>query len=663
MHEDLDFYRDDTEDGDAEASTSAAPRRGASPVATLARLALKEALSAANRRRLAERGSLALVVEVPSAAWVEPVRAACEHLSGWSRKFARAGGSRQEDRPDKGNDLVAAALGAGGRVLGVSPDGRRFLPAALFAAADLRVRIASPSNAVVARAIRAATGSRPASLPPGAAAGLDFWEVCAAIRVGSTAASCVERLAEAARSSATVDPTVAEAPDFLALRGYGEAHAWGRTLLLGLDAWRQGGAFPPDRAAVVAGDAGVGKTTYVRALAKAAGLPLVATSVAELFANSSGYLDGVIKQLEAAFAAASAQPSILFLDECDAIPDRRFLTDRAREWWNPFCVAALLGVEKLVSGRSSRTVVIGATNFPDKLDPALVRPGRLTRVIRIGLPTAADLAAILRQHLGADLPDADLAALGELALGATGAQAAGWVREARGAAQAARRPLSEADLRAAVAPADERSPATLRRHALHEAGHAVAVERLGTGRVDQVDVVARGEAGGSTKVAPRRGRAATRGELEDVVRAILAGRAAERVFLGAAAAGSGGGEGSDLDRATTLVAALHASLGLGRTLAYRGDMAEMGRLVREDAALRRVVEADLVRLQADAERLVAADRRLVESVADRLVARRVLPGEDLRALVATAAPPAAHPAGGGPPPAGDLPDEVGGCLA
>jgi cell division protease FtsH len=641
MH-DLAFLREDLDD--MEAASSPADRRGRRMPATetLARLAVEDALGDRPRRRVGRAEALAMVVEVPSAEWVEPVLEACRVLGEWSATFARTGSSRTEDRPDKGNDKVAKVLAQGGRVLGVSHACERHLPAALVAAVDVRIRVSVPSNDVVARVIRSATGQRPPAMPARVAAGLGYWELCSAIR-GTSARACVQRLVAAKEAKSVADASGAEAPAFETLCGYGAAHDWGKRLLRDLDLWKRG-EIPfrcIDRNVVLASDPGLGKSTYVRSLARASGLPLIVTSVSAWFSSSSGYLDAVIKQIDTEFShAASLAPSIIFLDEIDSIPNRATMTERAREYWNSIVTHMLLTIDNYTANNAADICIIGATNHADKLDAALVRPGRLNRVIRIEPPRAPDLAVIFRQHLGAELADVDLATLGELALGATGAQVAAWVLEARARARAEERPLRAEDLFGVVAPEDGRSDQERARSALHEAAHAVGAEILRVGRVAQVDLVLRGASAGATSIKPLLGSSPTRDELERMVIFLLCGRAAEAVFLGEASAGAGGDAASDLARATAFVAGIHASLGLGDALAYRGTMEEVARSIRDDPGLRGAVEADLARLQAEAEKLVWRFGEAVQAVAKALLDRRVVGGDALRALMA------GHGAGG-----------------
>lgn len=632
----LNFLRDDL--NEAETGDVAADERRAA-TETLAAFALEGALSAALRRRIAADPAFALVVEVPAADWVEPIREACVRLAEWGFIAARTGSSKSEDRPDRGNGQVADKLSRGDRVLGVSQSPARYLPSALIAAADLHIRLPGATDAVVARVVQAATGQRP-KLPPGIARGLSYYEVAAAVR-GPTGRACVARLSAAARSKTTADPSVGSAADFATLVGYGEAHAWGTRLLDDLATWRTTGepAFHRlDRHVALSSAPGLGKSSFVRALAKAAGLPLVATSVAAWFTGSDGYLGGVLKAWDAAYANACAlAPSILLIDEADSIPSREKMDDRAREWWTPLCTSILLGFDALNAPGAPEVCIIAATNHGDRLDPALIRPGRLGRVIEIKPPSAADLAVIFRHHLDdSEVPYMDLAPLGALALGASGAQVAGWVSEARAAARAAGRPMRPEDLFERVAPPDKGSPADRRRSAFHEAGHGVAFERTGAAHVAQVDLVPRRDSVGATSAEIRLGPSPTRAEIEGLAVALLSGRAAEILFLGEPSAGAGGDSRSDLARVTTLLAGNHGSLGLGERLAYRGAPHEVAVGLTLQPGLLEAVERDLTRLSGEALALVEANRATVEAVAELLVATRVVSGDALRTLIAEA---------------------------
>lgn len=628
------FFRDDWAE-DIVAPRLMTVRRRRDAIETLALFSLEATLGRSALRRIATAGSLAMVVEVPSADWIEPIRTACHALAEWDDTLARSGSSKSEDRPDRGNDRVAKSLARGKRVLGVSQACDRYLPSALVQAADLRVRLKEPTDEVVARVIRAATGGH-AVVPHGIAEGVPFFTLCAAVRTDTTARSCIDRIVAAKDATVTVDPAVASAPDFQTLAGFGLAHDWGMRLLSGIETWRSsGGAFPRDRNVVLTSEPGLGKTTYVRALAKSARLPLVSTSVSSWFTQSNGFLDGVLKRIDDLFSGARSMPRIIFIDELDGVPDRATLTDRAREWWTPVVGSLLLHIETLHSDPEAKVCVLGATNFEDRLDAALVRPGRLNRVIRIEKPSTKELAAILRLHLGEDLPALDLGPIAELGVGATGAQAVAWVEEARTAAREKGRGIAFSDIVDAIVPADTRSAEGIRRSVYHESAHAVSMELLGVGEVQRVDVIERFGRGGLTNARGLLGTMPTRDGLERLVITYLAGRAAEIVFLGDDSAGAGGSTDSDLGRATSTVVSIHASLGLGSGLAYRGQgdgFAEA--LLRIDPHVAKMVEDDLSRLQASAESFVVENKAVVAAVAERLMAVRAIDGDQLRALIA-----------------------------
>ncbi len=121
------------------------------------------------------------------------------------------------------------------------------------------------------------------------------------------------------------------------------------------------------------------------------------------------------------------------------------------------CAHVLLALSSATSGPSSRLIVIGATNFPNRLDEALVRPGRLNRIVHIERPGVSDIAGILRQHLSGDLAGENLMPLASIGTGATGADIAGWARGARMVARAAGRGMILADLVDQVAQPETRT--------------------------------------------------------------------------------------------------------------------------------------------------------------------------------------------------------------
>jgi ATP-dependent Zn protease len=275
-------------------------------------------------------------------------------------------------------------------------------------------------------------------------------------------------------------------------------------------------------------------------------------------------------------------------------------------------------------------VLIGATNFADRIDPALRRAGRLDRTIVLRAPDTAAFAAMLRTHLGADLPGADLVTLARLAPGPTGADAAQIVRDARAAARLAGRALTLDDLLGQVLPTETRPRALVSRIARHEAAHAVVGLALGAQRLESLTLAAP-DAAGAARFATIAGRPQTRAHFEALILTGLVGRAADEAF-GEAEATAGGGPGSDLANASALLAMMHGSFGLGGTLVALAEPRDAVALLGADADLRATVERDLQRLYARAQSMVAERRTEIELVAAALVRRRFLT-DDARALL------------------------------
>lgn len=566
--------------------------RDALPVA-----ALLDALGPAGLRRVQGHGALALVIEVPAPDWGSRVELALRDLGSFAQVIVRMGASRSE-RPTEGNGNVSAVLSRGARIAGISPAPARYLPATLVQAADLFVRIGPPSNRVIASVIRAVTGKRARRLPPAVATGLSFDDITAAIRMGTSPASCIARLQSSTRALSAGDALGEDIPELASLHGYSAAMDWALALVRDLGEWRAGRLefSQISKNCTLYSDPGLGKSSLIRSVAKAAKVPLISASVSELFTSSSGHLDGVLKAWEAKLAQAAAiAPCILFLDEIDSIPNRAAMDNRARDWWSPVVNGILASLDSTSSNITSKVIVIGATNHIGLLDAALIRPGRLHPVIRIDRPDATALAGILRQHLGVDLDGVDISGVAQLGAGSTGAEVVAWVKGARSTARAEGRRMVLADLIAQVAPTETRTPEEIRAIAAHEAAHCVCAVVLDVASMSTVTIAHRQSSEGAARgtLTPR--AFLTRTQIERIAVVALAGRAMD-ALVGVPHTGAGGGRGSDLDRATTTVVSLHVEYGLGDSLVYRPGGAEEA--MRADPALRRTVEADLLRLYA-----------------------------------------------------------------
>lgn len=575
------------------------------------------------RRKIKRGQGIAIVVSVPNAGWIRPVDKYLSELIE-AESFTRDGTDRRKHLPSEGNDLVSEALTAGRNVVGISQAPDKLLPSLLVTCADIRVRLEQPDATTIARAMKLCLRGRvPSDLPPNLGAGLEFHELVAALRQGSSPRDAVRRLQSAANARLAVGqddalPTLQDAVF------YGEAREWGLALAQDVVDVRHGNVDWPQvaRGAVFHGPTGTGKSWLVRILGRACDLPVIEASVADLFASSAGYLDSVIKAQRAVFArAAASRPCILFWDEIDALPNRATLSPRNRDWWMPVVDDFLVQVSTAAPG----IIIIGATNLIENVDPALLRPGRLERKIEIKPPSTAEgLAMILRFHLGNELADADLVSVARLGLGATAAMAMDWVQRARRTARQSKHKMTSDDLVAVIAPPDRRSPELLRRSAIHEAAHAVAAIALGVQQVDHLSIVAHGDADGRMiLVEPTEVGFESRETLENLVIVMLAGRAAECVFFGTPSAGAGGTPTSDLAIATRLIVASHASLGLGNSLLYRKSERQDD-ILFYDPKMRELVERQLQTLNAKAQSLIRDHRITIEKLSQALIARRYL---------------------------------------
>lgn len=234
------------------------------------------------------------------------------------------------------------------------------------------------------------------------------------------------------------------------------------------------------RGLLLSGAPGTGKTELARCMARENDLTFVSGSYSSW--QKEGHLGDFLMAMNNSFATAIANaPSVLFIDELDAFGSRSQNQNTHNANYSSKCIAGLLELLDGVAGREG-VVVIAATNHADNIDPALIRSGRFDQRIHIGLPSRADLAVILRQHLKSDLPDADLNRFAASAIGRSGADIAAAVRSARGRARQHRREFEEADLAAELCPTNSvETPELDWRAAIHEAGHAIVIAALGIG--------------------------------------------------------------------------------------------------------------------------------------------------------------------------------------
>ncbi|MBI5162842.1 MAG: AAA family ATPase [Magnetospirillum sp.] len=621
--------------------------------AEIAAMAMVEQVLAARpdlQAAAATRG-VAVVVEVPDAGWCVPIKEALLIQLGQAGtavepdvdefdlepavqpswvSCSSTGHGRTTTRASDAD--IAHWLASGRSVLGVSPCPRRQLPKDLLRAADCVVVIPSMDRALLADVVETITGERPTiSLPELYCRLVGTEELRLARRPGETANAMMERLNHLVASK--VVETCITLDD---LHGMEVAVNWGKALATDIKDFAAGHLpwAAVDKGILLAGPPGTGKTTFAQALAGTCGIPLIAGSLAQW--QAEGHLGDLLKAMRSTFdEARRAAPAILFVDEVDSFGDRSSFSHDHKNY-STQVVNGFLEELDGVTGREG-VVVVGACNLPERLDPAIIRSGRLDRVVEIPLPDQPSLAGIFRYWLGGDVPDADLSMVATLALGSTGADVERWVRCARRRARGAGRAIVLNDLVAEIRGPDTGIPmGVLRQRAIHEAGHAIALVTLRPGYLLGATIRRTQDFGGGVFASPRDDQP-VREDLLKEIRILLAGRAAEDVVLGEVSVGAGGDERCDLARATLLAVRMLSSFAMGDGsrplwLGYPRDE-EVGTFLRWRPDIERSVTAMLESAYADIVTILTDHRRQLERIADLLVARETISGAEVEAEV------------------------------
>ncbi len=298
------------------------------------------------------------------------------------------------------------------------------------------------------------------------------------------------------------------------------------------------------RGVLLSGQPGTGKTLLARAVAGEAGAPFFQMSASEFVEMIVGVGASRVRDLFA--QAKQAAPAIIFIDELDAIGRSRASSGANISGGHDEREQTLNQILTEMDGFSPResVIVLGATNRPEVLDPALLRPGRFDRRVSVSSPDRAGREAILRVHTrGVPLsPDVDLGALAASTPGMVGADLANLVNEAallaakRGHQKVARQDLTDALERIVLGAARKvmMSDDDRRRTAYHEAGHAImGMLTPGADPVRKVSIIPRGQALGVTFSAPDADRFNfDQRHLLAQIKVALGGRAAEEIVFG-----------------------------------------------------------------------------------------------------------------------------------
>jgi len=330
---------------------------------------------------------------------------------------------------------------------------------------------------------------------------------------------------------------------------------------------------------LLAGPPGTGKTLLAKAVAGEAEVQFLSISGSDFMEMYVGVGASRVRDL---FDQAKAiAPAIIFIDEIDAIGRKRGSGMGGGHDEREQTLNQLL-VEMDGFGSTEGVIVLAATNRPDILDPALLRPGRFDRQIHVGRPDIKGREAILKVHAKNKRLDSsvDLHTISLATSGFTGADLSNLLNEAAIMAARDDRPvLNMQDLNDAmmkiIAGPEKRSRVALERDlkitAIHEAGHAVAMYNLPThDPVHQISIVPRGNALGLTWSLPREdSNHMTRNEMYESIVGLLGGRVAEALFLQDISTGAS----NDIDRASKLARDMVSRYGMCEalgTVSYTG---------------------------------------------------------------------------------------------
>lgn len=408
---------------------------------------------------------------------------------------------------------------------------------------------------------------------------------------------------------------------------------------------RLGGRVP--KGVLLNGPPGTGKTLLARAVAGEAGVPFYSVNGSEFIQMFVGV--GASRVRDLFRNAKENSPAIIFIDEIDAVGRQRGAGlggghDEREQTLNQI-LSEMDGFNQ-----TDFVIVMGATNRPDVLDPALLRPGRFDRHVTVGKPTQKARVDIFKVHTR-DVPlgdDVDLNVLASLTIGLTGADIRNIVNEA--ALWAARLDKNKVEMsdfeyardKVLIGPKREEvlQAKEKEKTAYHEAGHTILAWVLpGANRVHKVTIVPRGQTLGTTQMLPSEDRMSmAESELRDHLAVLLAGRAAELLIYGEGTVGAQ----NDLERATAIARRMVTSWGMSKQIGpvafkmsdddpFLGREMHQQRLFSEHTMER--IDEEIGRILREAaeraNKVLTDNREKLEKLSARLIEKEELDDEDI----------------------------------
>ncbi|MBQ8409825.1 MAG: ATP-dependent zinc metalloprotease FtsH [Clostridia bacterium] len=406
------------------------------------------------------------------------------------------------------------------------------------------------------------------------------------------------------------------------------------------------------------GPPGTGKTLLAKAVAGEANVPFYSISGSDFVEMYVGLGASRVRDL---FDTARKSPSaIVFIDEIDAVGRHRGAGlggghDEREQTLNQLLVE--------MDGFDSHAgiIVIAATNRPDILDPALLRPGRFDRQITVNYPDINGRVDILKVHARNKPLEAsvDLREVAKMTVGFTGADLANLLNEA--ALLATRRnkhligmdDISDAYIKVLMGPQKKSHLATMKENekkttAYHEAGHAILHYRLNLDPVQQITIVPRGNAGGYTLSRPQNDRTYVyKSVLKNEIASLMGGRIAEEIINGDISSGASG----DIDRATKMAKNMITRWGMSENLGPRVFGSDQGEVFlgrdfsssqdySEEIAAKidSEIHAIITEAYEKAKQILTADIDKMHFIAEFLLKNETMDGDQFKAVMETEAP-------------------------
>jgi len=412
-----------------------------------------------------------------------------------------------------------------------------------------------------------------------------------------------------------------------------------------------GGRIP--KGVLLVGPPGTGKTLLARAVAGEATVPFFSLSGSEFVEMFVGV--GAARVRDLFNQAESKAPCIIFIDELDALGKVRIQTPMGSHEEREQTLNQLLAEMDGFDARKG-IIIMAATNRPEVLDPALLRPGRFDRQVLVAKPDIRGREDILRIHVKnvKVAENADLKVVAARTAGFAGADLANLVNEA--ALLAARRDKTVVDMRdfdeaidRVIAGLEKKRVMSVKERrivAFHESGHAIVATALpGLDPVHKISIIGRGfGALGYTMQLPLEDRyLMTRKDLQSELAVLLGGRSAEEIAFGEISTGAQ----NDLQRATDIARSMVTEFGMSDELGlvnYNGHkrsafldmpfMQERGNYA-EDTAQK--IDMEVKRILTDAHeealRILREQRHVLDELSERLLVKEVVEGDELRSLM------------------------------